>query len=112
MKKSFLGMLLLFALFAVPKFSFADSAEDAQIKQSLQQEYDASKEIHARFVDRYYWDESPEVRIEVHDGLVTLRGFVENSLAKEWYEKIARETPGVKDVVVNIRVVPVERKVD
>lgn len=112
MKKFFslLGMIAVLSGWGIP--AQAAWVDDERIKQKLEEQYAESKEIHGRYDARYYWDTSDQVKIEVMDGVVTLRGLVQDSEAKRAYERIARETPGVKEVVVKIRVVPSERKVD
>lgn len=110
--KKFLMTLAAVLSLSAPLAAQVDPGEDAALKARLEEQFRDSKEIHARFVDRYYWDNSPQIQVEVMNGNVILRGFVQDSEAKEAYEKIARQTPGVKNVDVRIRVIPSERKVD
>lgn len=112
MKKFLAGWNLALLLAALAMPVWAGPAEDEEIKAKLEEQYQDSKEIHGRYVERYYWDESAEVQVLVADGVVTLRGIVQDSEAKGAYLRIARETSGVINVVDKIRVIPSERKVD
>ena len=111
MKKLLMIFAAVLAISAVPS-AWADPKDDLQIKEQLLQQFRDSKEIHARFDDNYYWDNSSQIQVDVQGGNVVLRGFVQDSEAKQAYEKITRTTPGVKNVDVRIRVVPSARKVD
>lgn len=102
---------LLSSLF-VASNSMAQSAQDAELKQTLEEAFNNSNEIHARFDDNFFWDETSNVRVKVAEGVVTLRGIVTSTEAKRGFIKIAEQTPGVKEVVAKIRVIPTARKVD
>lgn len=111
MKRFTVLSALLFSL-AFAMNLFAQSSEDLELKQTLEQAYRNSNEIHARFDSRFFWDESQNVRVNVESGVVTLRGIVQTDEAKRTFIQIAEETPGVKEVKAKIRVIPSARKVD
>ena len=105
----------LLSLFLSPSFLFAQAPEiskDDELKETLESAFSSSNAIHARFDERFFWDESSEVRVAVENGVVTLRGIVPTHEAKEAYIKIAEQTPGVEEVNAKIRVIPTARKVD
>lgn len=103
---------IVLQLFLFPSFICAETFGDLELQQTLEKSFQNSNEIHARFDERFYWDESSNVRVSVKDQVVTLRGIVSNYEARNAFIKIAETTPGVKEVVAKIRVVPNARKVD
>ena len=111
MKHAGIFVLLLSLLFS-SSFLFAESAQDLQLKQTLEEAFTNSNEIHARFDDNFFWDETSNVHVLVENGIVTLKGIVTTYEAKKGFIKIAQQTPGVQEVVEKIRVIPSPRKVD
>ncbi len=109
--KRFTLLVFVFSLFVVSPL-FAQSASDLELKQTLEESFRNSNEIHARFDDNFYWSETSSIRVEVLNGVVSLRGIVTNFESKSAYIKIAETTPGVTEVVAKIRVIPSARKVD
>jgi len=110
--KSLKKKTAFFALLLMASPVCAGPAEDESLKQTLEEAFRTSNEIHARFDTRYFWDDSSSVKVLVKDGVVTLRGIVQTFEARRGFIRIARETAGVSEVIEKIRVIPSARKVD
>lgn len=64
-----------------------DSLQDGWLTTRIQSQYFADKEVKARYIN-----------VTTHDGVVTIKGFVETPAAHERALQIARSTSGVKQV--------------
>jgi osmotically-inducible protein OsmY len=83
----------MFCAAALTAFTVACSETDAGVTTKVKSKLAADDTVKAYQID-----------VDTSDHVVTLSGNVESSAAKDRAVVLTRETPGVKDVVVNIKV--------
>lgn len=74
------------------------------VRAFVRSDEDIAREVHDEVVVRTLWLDGDAVKVDVHDGRVTLSGRVTEDVDEELLERFVRRVPGVLDVRSEINV--------